>query len=610
MLFSTTANAVSHVLFIWALWCLYCKHYKSFNKHCLLRIQNFCKKLSCDTEDEKDKLPLDPFNDDIKEDDLIEINKVQELYKKKSEDYFKTEDVRTNTPLQGERLYHYVTRFIIGSALLIITAIVFFCLYYQQNKDRSTDDAYNLEFAALALYTYSLFRVLVSCFIFSKLMYGIQRRCEEIELFVYHINEVYKFTGTNVILSTGTKVTLPTGTNIASPTGTNVTLPTNTNTLPAGTNVTLPTDTNITLSTDTKVTLTDTNVTLPTDTNVTLSTGTNVTLPTDTNVTLSTDTKITFTGINVTLPTDTNVTLSTDTKVTSPTGINVAFPTDTNITLPTDTNVTSPTGTNITLPTGTKITLRTNTNITFTDTNVTLPADTDITLPAGTDTLPTGTDITLPADTIIGGNQKISDMVTDYLENIKLEVELNDFVKGIYITDKNAKRYLKARDRHFVDTAVSTLSWLQLWFLLHWVLYIISTFMIMSLLIDAIALHVKSKISHIEQGVGFHAGEIGFLFMFSVLHWFFLLHPCLRAASVTRTRRRVIRRISDKANNEYKDIPEKVMEEFIESMKRRKFSFRLRILCARIPFNLNIAYLSIVFGFVSVIVTLITVVTK
>ena len=429
LLFSTTATAVSHVLFIWALWCLYCKHYKSVND-CLLRIQNFCKRLKCNDKDEKDELPLDPFNDKTEESDLMPINTVEELkelYKEKikeeSDDFFRIKDVCTNTPLQGERLYHYVTRFIIGIILLATTAGVFFCLYYQQNKGRTINDAYNLEFAALILYTYSLFRVLVSCFIFSKLMYGIQRRCEEIELFVYHINEVYK------------------------------------------------------------------------------------------------------------------IEVKQDPVMYGPEGQD----------------------------------------------------------PEGRD--PEGRD-----------QGQLTELVKAYLNSCpNFQKELVDV--GEYSIHK-CRKYLKKHDKHFVNTAVSTLSWLQLWFLLHWILYIISTFMIMSLLIDAIALHVKSKISHIEQGVGFHAGEIGFLFMYSVLHWFFLLHPCLRAASVTRTRRRVIRRISEKANNEYNAIPKEVMEEFIESMKRRKFSFRLRILCARIPFNLNIAYLSIVFGFVSVIVTLITVVTK
>uniref|UniRef100_A0A1X7TJ85 Uncharacterized protein n=2 Tax=Amphimedon queenslandica TaxID=400682 RepID=A0A1X7TJ85_AMPQE len=430
LLFSTTATAVSHVLFIWALWCLYIKHYKCVYDYLVKKKKDFKEKCCGVESSNKDKLPIDPFNDDTEDSDLMETDPIKTLYNHKTEenvDFFSTEDVRTNTPLQGERLCHYVTWFIIGFMLLATTAIVFFSLYCKEDKDRLEKDTYNRERSALALYTYSLFRVLVSCFIFSKLMYGIQRRCEEIELFVYHINEVYKR-----------------------------------NITPTGTNVTLSTDTNVTLSTDT-------NVTLSTGDKVTLSTDTNVTLPTGTNITLSTDT-------NVTLPTDTNVTLPTGTKVT----------------LSTDTNITLPTGTNVTLPTGTKVELST-------DTNVTLSTGTKV-------TLPTGTNVTLPT------GQKLSNMVTNYLESIKFEVELNNFYKGIYITDKNAKNYLKARDRHFVDTAVSTLSWLQLWFLFHWILHIISTFMIMSLLIDAIALHVKSRISHIEHGVGFHPGEIGFLF--------------------------------------------------------------------------------------------------
>ncbi|XP_019859877.1 PREDICTED: uncharacterized protein LOC109588136 [Amphimedon queenslandica] len=188
LLFSTTANAVSHLLFIWALWCLYIKHYKSFNK-CLLGILNYFKEKCCGVESgNENELPLDPFNDETKDSDLIETDPIETLYNEKIAEtkersrfsFFSTEDERTNTPLQGERLCHYVTWFIIGFTLLATTAGVFFWLYYQQNKGRSTDDTYNLERAALVLYTYSLFRVLVSCFIFSKLMYGIQRRCEEL----------------------------------------------------------------------------------------------------------------------------------------------------------------------------------------------------------------------------------------------------------------------------------------------------------------------------------------------------------------------------------------------------------------------------------------------
>ena len=212
-------------------------------------------------------------------------------------------------------------------------------------------------------------------------------------------------------------------------------------------------------------------------------------------------------------------------------------------------------------------------------------------------------------------------------EKEKLEVQATRYAYAItklikkrakVIEDSNdgkkalALKYLKERDRYFVNTAVSTLSWLQLWFLLHWVLYIISTFMILTVLIDAVALHVKDRVPHIEPGVGFHPVQIVFLCLYSLVQCFVLVYPCLRAAGVTRTRQRVIKRISDEAYK-FTNLNEinggNVIPEFIESMKRQKFSFRLRILCASIPFNLNIAYLSIAFGFVGSVVALITTVT-
>ena len=155
---------------------------------------NYFKKKCCGVESKKDELPLDPFNDETEESDLMETDPIQTLYNQKIKEnayFFSTEDKRTNTRLQGERLCHYVTWLIIGFILLAITTTVFFYLHCKQNEGRLKNDTYYLEIVALALYTYSLFRVLVSCFIFSKLMYGIQRRCEELELFVYHINEVY-----------------------------------------------------------------------------------------------------------------------------------------------------------------------------------------------------------------------------------------------------------------------------------------------------------------------------------------------------------------------------------------------------------------------------------
>ena len=418
LLFSTTANAVSHILFMWALWVLYIKHCKCLNK-CFQSIWSSCKECCCGASGQIDEtLPLDPFNDKSEEEDLQPYD-TKKIYKKKDSgnlSFFGKEDDCTNTPLQGERLCHYITWLIIGLSILITTIVVFFTYQYHDAKNDNPMDYdddfkmyFKLQISALILHAYALFRSLVSCFIFSKLMYGIQRRCEELELYVYHIHMIYPRRS-------------------AAPSG-------------------------------------------------------------------------------------------KDNKTVQP--------------------------------------------------------------------------------------GKKDTYVAQYLKQYKM----TNLADGANIKDSNAKKYLKKRDKHFVKKAVATLSWLQLWFLLHWLLHIISTFMVMTVLVDAVTLHVKAKVPHLEPGVDFHPGEIGFLFMYSLLQCFFLFYPCLRAASVTRTRQRVIREISEKAKDDYSNIPSVVLDEFIESMKRRKFSFRLRILCARIPFNMNIAYLSIAFGFVGVVVSLITSVT-
>ena len=811
MLFSTTANAVSHVLFIWALWCLYIKHYKSVNK-CLVGILNFFKEKCCGVESgNEDELPLDPFNDKTKDSDLMDTDSIEALYNKKIEEikeevnFFSTEDKRTNSPLQGERLCHYVTWFIIGLMLLAATAGVFFWLYSQQNKDRSTDDAYNLERSALILYTYSLFRVLVSCFIFSKLMYGIQRRCEELELFVYHINEVYKCNVTPPPSASGTPPPPtggapplppppPTGSappppspptggappppppppigGAPPPTGgappppppppTGGAPPPSTGGAPpppplppTGGAPPPPPPTGgappppppiggappppppppptggapppppPTGGAPPPPPLPPTGG-APPPPPPPPPTGSAPPPPPPTGGAPPPPPPPTGgappppppppppTGGAPPPPPPPPPTGSAPPPPSPPTGgaPPPPPPPPTGGAPPPPPPPPPPTGgapppppppppTGSAPPPPSPPTGGAPPPPPPPPTGGAPPppplppiggapppppppptggappppppptggapppppppiggAPPPPPLPpiggapppppppptggapppppppptggapppltggapppppppptGGAPPPPTGGAPSLPANRVPEGtyNKKISNMITNYLKNIKFECELNSPDNGIYITDENAKNYLKEHDRHFVKIAVSTLSWLQLWFLLHWILHIISTFMIASLLIDAIALHVKSRISHIEHGVGFHPGEIGFLFMYTILECFFLLHPCLRAASVTRTRQRVIRRISEKASKEYKDIGNDILPEFIESMKRRKFSFRLRILCASIPFNLNIAYVSIAFAFVGVIVTLITTVTK
>ena len=401
------------MFFFWALWCLFIKHYKWPGNKCTKGWKKLKSYFCCVRDNDHDSTkPLDPFDDDI-ENEVFEPSSIYKVYMyKKNNDisFFENQDELTNTPLQGERLCHYIVCFAIAIILLIITVSLFLGVQYADaSKDVLTETNFKWESVAVASEIYSLFRSLVSCFIFSKLMYGIQRKCEELEMFVIFIDDHY-----------------------------------------------------------------------------------------------------------------------TNSDLLDKTHEAYKF-----------------------------VEKQFNAN--------------------GSEYI----------------NTKIAEVKTKILED----------------KEALALKYLEERDRYFIKKAVATLNWLQLWFLFHWLLYIISTFMTMTVLIGAVTLHVKATVPHHEQGVEIHPVEIKFLFVYSLLQCFFLFYPCLRAASVTRTRQRVIREISEKAKDDYSNIPPGVLNDFINSMKRRRFNFRLRILCAQMPFNMNIAYLSIAFGFVGVVLSLITSVT-
>ena len=160
----------------------------------------------------------------------------------------------------------------------------------------------------------------------------------------------------------------------------------------------------------------------------------------------------------------------------------------------------------------------------------------------------------------------------------------------------NTIGYLTKKDEDFVNNAVDKLGLFQLWFLIHWIFYIISSFLSLALLLEAIVLHVKAVLPHVEDGVRFAPVDI---YVFCGTYIFAVI-------SVTRTRERLIRKIF---NSHYdctpEAPPENVKKEYVDFMKRQKFGFRLRILCASIPFNLNVAYISFVVGLVGVVISLI-----
>ena len=520
ILFSTTANGVSQLFFLWALICLFFRHYQwshELNWSWWKKWKLYC----CCTRDEVDdkSLPLDPFNNDHKN-EFIEPSSVAVVYQHKLEqviildeptqqernqkgNFFSQQDTSTSTLLQGERLCHYNTWFTIGLVMILGICSIFFPFQYYINQ--TTINWWEL--STTLCYAWSLVRTIVSCFIFSKLMYAIQRKCEEIEMYVYYTND----------------------------------------------------------------------------------------------------------NINETVETNNKIKEYVKARFESELKI-IATEMLTFINSANDNNA-----------------LKKKMSNKLMNRSELQDEDEDEVYTA----LDNASNNRSHEINVNEGNHQEKEIKT-----ILKSVEYNDIKEQHFITqdeerrdaqatryayaikeliDERAKanedcadgkralalKYLKERDKHFVNTAVATLSWLQLWFLLHWLLHIISTFMVFTVLIDAVALHAKYKLNHIESGVGFHPVEIVFLFMYSLVQCFVLVYPCLRAAGVTRTRQRVIRKISNDAYK-FTNLPDDTIPQFIESMKRQKFGFRLRILCAGIPFNLNFAYLSIAFSFAGSVASLVT----
>ena len=152
-------------------------------------------------------------------------------------------------------------------------------------------------------------------------------------------------------------------------------------------------------------------------------------------------------------------------------------------------------------------------------------------------------------------------------------------------------------DKRFVKKAIATQGPFELWFFIHWVMYIITSFLSISFLFEAIYEKIQGSLPHRQAGINFSALELIFLALFAFSNSFFFLYPCIRAAGVTESRKILIRDVSnsvDNANTEHRA--------FVSYLKEQKFGFRLNILCAHVTFSLNIAYISIFIGLLGVLI--------
>ena len=159
---------------------------------------------------------------------------------------------------------------------------------------------------------------------------------------------------------------------------------------------------------------------------------------------------------------------------------------------------------------------------------------------------------------------------------------------------------LMKADDTFITCATKLLSIFQLWFFVHWVFYIITSFLSIALSIEAILLLIRATQHHTQPGVHFSDFEIPLLILVSASNVLMFFYPCFQAASITRARKRYIRHLIKK----YKDDDQRgIVDPFVKYLKSREFGFRLYIGCTYIPFSLNLAYTSVIIGVFGIVVS-------
>ena len=152
-------------------------------------------------------------------------------------------------------------------------------------------------------------------------------------------------------------------------------------------------------------------------------------------------------------------------------------------------------------------------------------------------------------------------------------------------------------DKRFVKMAIATQSPFELWFFIHWVMYIITAFLSLSFLFEAINEKIQGSLPHRQAGINFSSLELIFITLFAASNSFFFLYPCIRAAGVTESRKILIRDVNNTIDNLNAE-----KRAFVNYLKDQNFSFRLNILCAHVTFDLNIAYISIFIGLLGVLI--------
>ena len=197
--FSSASSSLSYIIFVIALWWLYviphCKNLVTKEQ-----VEDDERRPIIQQQEVEKPKPLHPFDDDPpKYPGAVHNNSnhcqdncpVCNIIRKQDDD--------TTTQLTKEEVVWFTIFLLVNIIVNVSLMVIFIYGQYHHNPPntiegdkKKTTIFKNLEIFSVSGYFYSLFCTLSSCFIFSKIMYGIQRKCSDLYNYFNHVNNVNK----------------------------------------------------------------------------------------------------------------------------------------------------------------------------------------------------------------------------------------------------------------------------------------------------------------------------------------------------------------------------------------------------------------------------------
>ena len=166
----------------------------------------------------------------------------------------------------------------------------------------------------------------------------------------------------------------------------------------------------------------------------------------------------------------------------------------------------------------------------------------------------------------------------------------------------NTLDWLIQQDDKFTKMAQQTLYWFEIWFTMHWGFYIATSFLSIALVFDILVKYIQAELkTPTDSAIGFSKMELVVVSLFTIQHCFLFLYPCFKAAAVTVSREKLIKKVNAFSASKLEHDEKKT---YIQHLKDKKFGFRISFFCARLRFGFNVAYISIFIGLSGVLLKL------